>query len=96
MSEPTPMPNYLELSAICSDAERHALCVESADWETLITPGLVEFGTILPDVLSRYPICAFKSMRVLFETVYTLGYRRGKRDAQMPAFVVAPEQEADA
>lgn len=83
---------YTALGNVCPDDERHALIVESDDWDHLISPGLLEFGEVFWRVFPIQPVVAFQAMRALFETVYTLGYRRGKAEHQMPAFVVAEEK----
>ena len=84
---------YQNLLEQCSDSDRHPLIDESADWDKTITPGLVEFGTVMTSIgLDAHAHELFLTLRVLFETVYVLGYRRGKFEQTMPSFEVIPDE----
>jgi hypothetical protein len=70
-----------------TDAERHPLVAESADWDKIV-PALKELGVVTAKVglIEDTARC----WRYLLETVYVMGYRRGKA-AKPPEFVVAED-----
>jgi hypothetical protein len=78
---------------ILSDEERHPLIIESKDWER-ISPALQEIGQALVSHIDA-PIAAYaitSTLRILFETVYVIGYKRGHKETSFPQFVVAEEE----
>ena len=85
--------NFEKLATQYEDAVRHALIVESTDWDTIIVPGLVEYGNIMGTAFAADPTSTLMALRVLFENVYVMGYERGKAAHDMPQFVVSTETE---
>ena len=63
------------------DSIRHPLIVESADWEKL-TAALTEVGQVTDALLpssNRKEFAIFRTLRVLAEIAYTMGYQRGRK-----------------
>ena len=85
----------LALTNECSDAERHVLRAESKDWKNLIEPAIVAFGNWLPLGLDTIPYETYQTLTVIYEAIYTLGYRRGKEEVQKQEWVVCEAEEPD-
>ncbi len=76
-----------------TDADRHHLVVECEDWKA-IPAALIEWSAMfLMAAEGRVPMAsAINCHRVLVETIYVMGYERGKAERAMPTFLVAEEE----
>ena len=77
-----------------SDEERLPLCRDCSDWDS-IPRSLVGCAiTVLTLVQQHQAREAVRLMRAMAESLYTLGYQRGQREAQRPALqLVLAEEE---
>ena len=82
------MSNARDLLTKFPDNKRHPLIAGSKDWDTEISPALYEFGELWgkPD-----PVSWLLMMRVAIETIYMMGYERGKAEKPMLEFLVGEE-----
>ena len=75
------------------DSERYPIIVDSHDWDNVITPALCAHGTMMVPIVET---SGFEGLvrveRVLFETIYVMGYRRGKAERTPLTFKVAEER----
>ena len=79
-----------------SDAEGIPLMTGSQDWDQ-INAALTEWvqRVPIPDPILATITPWLEMLRVVIQMVYIFGYRRGKREATMPMFVVAPEEDVE-
>jgi len=78
------------ISKLLKQHQDHALIAESADWDDVITPALVQFGQLC-DANTIASNSQGVLMRVLFEAVYQMGYERGCKNGKTPMFQVCEE-----
>ena len=72
--------------AMLPDEQRYSLIIESTDWDTKITPALMELGELLErGSLELYGF--FKILRVICESIYVMGYNRAKKEKGLSFFV---------
>jgi hypothetical protein len=68
------------LFVVANDAERIPLIAENPDWENIITPALIEMGTLIESgALDLNTVQGANVLRVIVEMVYVMGHREGAR-----------------
>ena len=71
-------------AAIVPDDERRALIDDSDDWDLIIQPAMKSWGAALDLYLASgnqiAVITLIPGLRVLTESIYVRGYRRGKEE----------------
>jgi len=76
------------------DEERLPLCTDCADWDR-IPQALAGCAIAVLTLVQRHQVReAVQLMRTMAESLYSLGYQRGTREAQRPALqLVLAEEE---
>ena len=81
------------ISLLMDDSERHPLVAESKDWDA-IRPAIAEFIVMIPALTKAGPLTGFSNFVVtMMESVYVMGYKRGKRETVTGMDWVVGEEE---
>lgn len=91
------MKNNTAFDALAiKDNERLPYIAESAVWESIITPAIVEYLTCaLPALLMIGPHAVQSVNQVLCESIYVLGYHEGAKHKQPRLTFFCPEEETN-